>query len=147
MGEGISEGIEEEPQKNNNPMTHLNDLEDQPVGNDIEEEEHTMEEEHPITYTTTTSGQVSKPRACLIQEIGEVALILLLVSFWKKMNLAALVWGIQCGINNPNELKVLGFDEAMASPDKDNWQASVDCEHEWILKNGVWEVVDHCNIP
>ena len=35
----------------------------------------------------------------------------------------------------------------MASPDKDNWQASVDCEHEQRLKNGVWEVVDCHHIP
>ena len=54
--------------------------------------------------------------------------------------------GIGSGIDNPNELKVLGFDEAMALPDKDNWQASVDCEHERMLKNGVWEVVDCPNI-
>ena len=58
-----------------------NDLEDQPVGNDIEEEEspteeeeHPMDEEHPTTYTTTASGQVSKPPACLIEEIREAAL-------------------------------------------------------------------------
>ena len=50
--------------------------------------------------------------------------------------------GIGSGIENTNELKVLGFDEAMALPDKDNWKASVD-----MLKNGVWEVVDHHNIP
>ena len=55
--------------------------------------------------------------------------------------------GIGSGVNNTSKLKVLGFEEAMVSPDKDNWQASVDQEHERMLKNGVWEVVDHSNIP
>ena len=55
--------------------------------------------------------------------------------------------GIGSGIDNTNKLKVLGFDEAMTSPDKDNWQASVDQEHERMLKNGVWEVVDCSNVP
>ena len=54
--------------------------------------------------------------------------------------------GIGSGIDNTNELKVLGFNEAMASPDKDKWQALVNHEHERMLKNGVWEVVDHNSI-
>ena len=44
-------------------------------------------------------------------------------------------------------LKVLGFDKAMALPDKDKSQASVDWERERMLKNGVWEVVDQNNVP
>ena len=58
-------------------MNNLNDLEDQPVGNDNEEdieEEHPMKDEHPTAYTTTVFGQVSKPPACLIEEIGEATL-------------------------------------------------------------------------
>ena len=35
----------------------------------------------------------------------------------------------------------------MASMDKANWQALVDHEHEWMLKNDVWEVVEKNNIP
>ena len=109
VGEGIPEGTEEELQENNVPMNNLNDLEDQPVGNDIEEEEHPteeeeylMEDEHPTTYTTTASGWVRKPPAHLVKEIGEATLtaaeqiiILLLVNCWKKMNLAALAWGLE----------------------------------------------------
>ena len=62
-------------------MNNLNDLEDQPVGNDIEEEEKPTEEEEcptdkaqPTTYTTTAFGWVSKPPACLIKDIGEATL-------------------------------------------------------------------------
>ena len=54
--------------------------------------------------------------------------------------------GIGRGIDNTNKLKVLGFDEAMALPDKREWQVLVDHEHERTLKNGVWEVVDRNNI-
>ena len=103
VGEGISEGNDEELQDINNPTNNENDLEDQPVGNDIEEEEHPTEEE---------------------LQLKEI-IILLLVNCGKKMNFAVLA-GIGSGIDNTNELKVLGFIEAMASPDKDNWQASVD---------------------
>ena len=42
---------------------------------------------------------------------------------------------------------MLGFNEAMASPNEVDWHASVDWEHERMLKNGVWEVVDHNNVP
>ena len=45
MGEGISEGIEEEPAESENPTNNLDKLEDQQVGNDNEED---MEEEHPM---------------------------------------------------------------------------------------------------
>ena len=68
VGEGISEGSDQEPQENNN----LNDLENQPVGNDIEEEEHPMEEENPTTYTTAASGQVSKPQHALLKNLGKL---------------------------------------------------------------------------
>ena len=54
-------------------MNDSNELEDQPVGSDIEEEEKSTGEnecptdgESPMTYTTTVSGQVSKPPAYLI---------------------------------------------------------------------------------
>ena len=55
--------------------------------------------------------------------------------------------GIGSGIDNTNELKVLGFDEAMSSPNRNEWQASVDHEHTRLLKNGVWEVIDQRNVP
>ena len=74
MGEGISERSDEEQQENNNPMNNPNNLEDQPVGNEIEEGKLPTEEENPTTSTTTASGWVSKPPAHLIEEIGEATL-------------------------------------------------------------------------
>ena len=35
----------------------------------------------------------------------------------------------------------------MATPDKANWEASVDHEHECMLKNDVWEAVDSNKVP
>ena len=39
------------------------------------------------------------------------------------------------------------FHEAIASPDKMQWEASVQCNHEQMNKNKVWEVVDKHNVP
>ena len=46
---------------------------------------------------------------------------------------------IGSGIENANELKVLGFEEAMASANKADWQASVDHKNEYMIKTGVWQ--------
>ena len=48
----------------------LLNLEDQPVGTDEED----LEEENPTMHTMMASGWVSKPPACLIEEIGEATL-------------------------------------------------------------------------
>ena len=55
--------------------------------------------------------------------------------------------GIGSGIDNTNEPKVLGYEEAMATANKANWEASVDHEHECMLKNDVWEVVNSDKVP
>ena len=49
--------------------------------------------------------------------------------------------GIGCGIDNTNKLKVLGYEDMMATTDK------VDHEHECMLKTDVWEVVDSNKAP
>ena len=82
-------------------------------------------------------GQVGKPPAHLIKEIGELL---------EENKFGCIGTGIGSDIKNTNELKVLGFKETMASADKDDSKASVDHEHEWMLKNGAWEVVDCHNI-
>ena len=138
MGEGISEESDEELQENNNPTNYLNDLEDQPVGNDIEEEKHTTDEENPTTYTTTGEATLTAAERNCYFALGEL---------FEENEFGCVGTGIGSGIDNTNELKVLGFDEAVASLEKDNWQASVDWEYEQMLKNGVWEVVDGHNIP
>ena len=48
---------------------------------------------------------------------------------------------------NTHELKVMTFNEAMAGLDKKEWEASVQHEHDWMVKNKVWDVVDMHSIP
>ena len=45
------------------------------------------------------------------------------------------------GILNTNELKVIGYDEAMQRKDKKQWLSSIDEEHNRMLKNKVWTVI------
>ena len=99
--------------------------------------------------TKKASRWVSKSPACLIKKISEAALTAAEQNYYfapsellEENEFGCVGAGIGSGIDNTNKLKVLSFEEAMASTDKMNWQASVDCEHECIIKNGVWEVVD-----
>ena len=53
---------------------------------------------------------------------------------------------IGSGILNTHELKVMSFHEAMASADKKEWEVSVQQEHDPMVRNQVWDVVDKNNI-
>ena len=115
VGEGISGGNDEEPQEIYNPMNNQNDLEDQPVGNNIEDKEHSMkEEEHPTyeehTSTTTVSGWVSKPLAHLINEIREAAFTAAKRNYYyalgellEENECGCIGMGIGSGIDDTNE--------------------------------------------
>ena len=79
MGEGISEGIEEELQENNIPMNNVNDLEDQPAGNNIEEEECPMEEESTLQIMNTVLPiqhlclvGLAKTQHALLKKLGKL---------------------------------------------------------------------------
>ena len=123
VGEGTSKGVEQEPHKIENPMNNQDNLEDPPVGADKED----MEEESPTVHTTTVSGWISKPPACLIKEIGEAALtaaqqnyLFALGELMQENEFGCVGAGIGSGIDNTDELKVPSFEEAMASTDKTN---------------------------
>ena len=55
--------------------------------------------------------------------------------------------GIGSGILNTNELKVIGYDEAMQRKDKKQWLSSIDKEHDRMLKNKVWMVIKKKDVP
>ena len=100
------------------------------------------------------SGQVSKPPAQFIEEIVEAALTAAEQKYYfalgellEENKFGFIGMGIGSHIENANELKVLGFEEAMDSVDKDDWKASIDCKRECMLKNGVWKVVECHNAP
>ena len=56
-------------------------------------------------------------------------------------SLRTCIWvclgGIGSGINNTNELKVMGYEEVMESLDNSDWEASIDREHNQMLKSNV----------
>ena len=49
--------------------------------------------------------------------------------------------GIGGEYDNTQELKVMKFDEAMKTEDKENWEKAVNEDHKCILKYKVWEPV------
>ena len=98
------------------------------------------------------SGRVSKPAAHLIKEMGETALTAAKQNYYfalgqllEEQEYGCVGMAVGSGIDNTNELNVLGYEEVMATTD--NWEASVGCEHELIVKNDVWEVVDSDKVP
>ena len=48
---------------------------------------------------------------------------------------------IGSGIQNTNELKVIGYDKAMQQNDKNQWLNSINEEHDRMIKNKVWTVI------
>ena len=64
VGEGISDEEDKIPQEIHSPTNDPNKLEEQPVGNDVIEEENECPTDRGshATYTTTMSGSVSKPQ-------------------------------------------------------------------------------------
>ncbi len=55
--------------------------------------------------------------------------------------------GIGGGFTNTSELKVMKYEEAINGPDGDAWKAEIDNEHERMVKNEAWEVVQRKDFP
>eukprot|EP00957_Ditylum_brightwellii_P146516 11154868-Ditylum_brightwellii.AAC.1 len=51
------------------------------------------------------------------------------------------------GVQHTSELKVMKFDEAMATKDKPEWEVLVGKEHDKFQKYMVWEPVDKSEVP
>ena len=51
------------------------------------------------------------------------------------------------GFKNTNELKVLKYDEAMASADSEDWQEAVDEEHRKFSAYKIWKPVPKTEVP
>ena len=67
--------------------------------------------------TVTTSGCISRQPARLIEEMGETALTAVEQNYYfalsEYLEYGCVSAGIGSGIVNTNELKVIGYDEAM----------------------------------
>ena len=51
------------------------------------------------------------------------------------------------GFGHTSELKVLKYDEAMATPDKPYWDDAVDVEHGKMIKYDVFEETNMADVP
>ena len=49
--------------------------------------------------------------------------------------------GIGGGFEHTSELKVMKYEEAISSPDKEGWKAEIKNENRRMQKHGVWKAV------
>jgi hypothetical protein len=54
--------------------------------------------------------------------------------------------GLGGGFENTTELHVMKYDEAMKSPDAEQWQRAVKEEYERMVENGVWTPVQKSEV-
>jgi len=105
---------------------------------DSEERSIESEEESPMPITTTRSGRTVQPPPCLIEEMGGVQI---------TNQVAGIGAGIGGGFENTNELRVMTYQEAMNTQDRDKWTKAVEEEHDRMIKNKVWKPVDWDSVP
>ena len=129
-----------------------NDMEEQSTEDEQESQDETTT--MPTPHYTTVTGRVSCPPACLVEEMGEAALTAAEQNYYYALSKyqdeqedGCGGIGIGSGITNTHELKVMRYDEAMAGLDKKEWEVSVQCKHDRMVKNEVWDVADKDNIP
>ena len=65
----------------------------------------------------------------------------------QKHELGLMGAGLGEGIANTRELKVLGYDEAMAQPDKTKWNESIGEEHRRMEDKGIFKSVLISQVP
>ena len=141
----VGEGVSEDPVAENTEIVedHYNSffenkLEEQSIDNqETQTDNPNVMEAGPAPSTptiVTTSGRVSRPPVRLIEEMGEADLTaakrnysyyFAMSELKEEREYGCVGAGIGSGINNMHELKVLSFDEAMATEDHHEWDKSV----------------------
>ena len=129
----------------------------------------------PAWHPSTRSGRTVRPPARLINEmgavaheqidlsvaeehyydamaeLGEVAFVIQEDEFWDATmdlsEVASVGAGLGGGFVNTAELKVIGYDEAMDSEDREQWIESCDEEHGRMVKHQVWEKTPRSEVP
>ena len=66
---------------------------------------------------------------------------------WTTQNSPCVGAGIRGGFVNTEELKVMKYNEAMASKDKEHWKAAVDEEYARMRDNKVFKAVKREDVP
>ena len=61
--------------------------------------------------------------------------------------LAGVGAGVGGGFTSTKELKVIKYDEAVASNDKDEWQEAIKQEHQRMVDKKVWQPVHRFDVP
>ena len=151
VGEGV---IEDQPatvyQEENDPGP-INDELEENNGNSVDNDVQPNNNNNSNTSIVTTSGRISRQPARLIEEMGETALTAAEQNYYfalsEYLEYGCVGAGIGSGIANTNELKVIGYDEAMQRKDKNEWMGSIKEEHDRMLKNKVWMVVKKKDVP
>ena len=146
--------IEDQPatvyQEENDPGP-INDELEENNGNSVDNDVQPNNNNNNNTSTVTTSGRISRQPARLIEEMGETALTAAEQNYYfalsEYLEYGCVGAGIGSGIANTNELKVIGYDEAMQRKDKNEWMGSINEKHDRMLKNKVWMVVKKKDVP
>lgn len=98
----------------------------------------------------TRSGRSVNPPKKYLDEIGGVHLTPAEEHFYQKMfdgEIACVGAGIGGGFNHTSELHVMKYDQAMASPDRDEWNKAVEAEHENLKHYNVFKPVLKSELP
>ena len=96
-------------------------------------------------HIQTKSGRVSRPPEMF--EAGGAELLPAEMNYYAALAAAncgeiqAVGAGIGGGFDHTSELKVMKYEEAINSPDKEGWKAEIKNEHRRMQKHGVWKAV------
>eukprot|EP00957_Ditylum_brightwellii_P002720 209034-Ditylum_brightwellii.AAC.1 len=82
-----------------------------------------------------------------IRELNKLSFLLVDMEHNKMEQKCTFVGAAGSGFNHTSELKVMNFDEAMASKDKKGWEKAVDKEHGKFVKYSVWKPVPKSKVP
>ena len=119
------------------------------------------EKEKKQKMTTTRIGRVSKKphrmdsglsEATLhyfasIAELEEKEVLGISAVENELMEYANVGAGVGGGFENTNELKPMKYEQAINGPDGEAWKEEIDNEHNRMVKNGVFEVVERNDLP
>ena len=100
--------------------------------------------------STTRSGCVTNRPSRLVEEMGAAELSHAEKNYYSILadeEIACVGAGIGGGFSNTNELKVMKYKAAMASPEAKGWKEAVVEEHDRMVQHKVWKPVKRKDVP
>ena len=119
VGEGVIEdqSTTVHQEEENNPVSINDEAEESNQDGNVDDNSVQHKENNNNVGKVTTSGHISRRPTRLIEEIGETALTAVEQNYYfaltEYLEYGCVGAGIGSGILNTNELKVIGYDEAM----------------------------------